>query len=471
MGNLPAVRSRTRSTNIVKFDTPPTPNSGLHHNLRLECSYVPTNSVLPPERALRKYSKRQMAVLKASISEYGFVRPILTGSDHRIIAGQGSWLAAKELGLGEVPIVIASHLTPEQARLYTMMDNRSAELSTWDNELLRLELGDLLSLNLSGALDLNIELSGFTTAEVDKHLHVDFGEDKEKIPEVEAAAITQLGDGYKLGGHHFICGNALEEDSYVRLMGHECAQMVFADAPYNVKIDGNVSGQGKKRHREFAMASGEMSQEQFIAFLTTVFTHLVAYSIDGSIHYQCMDWKHLGELLAAGRAAYTEFKNLCVWTKDNAGMGSFYRSQHELVFVWKSGEASHINNFGLGETGRWRSNVWRYAGRNSFGKDRDEALASHPTVKPLSLVADAIRDCSKRGGIILDPFAGSGTTLIAAEMTGRRARLIELDPLYCDVIVRRWQRRTGNAAVHVTTGLTFDELAEERGAASSDEEA
>jgi DNA modification methylase len=444
----------------------------LHKQTELHCHYVDPATLLPPKRVLRKYSKRQIVVLKASVSEYGFIRPILTDGDRRIIAGHGAWLAAKELGLSSVPIVVAQHLTPEQARLYAMMDNKSAELSAWNGDLLTKELRELLDLDLSGVLDLNIELSGFATAEIDKLLEVSLGEDGDSVPDVEPVAITQPGYLYMLGDNHkLLCGNALEEESYVRLLGEERAQMVFADAPYNVKIGGNVSGLGKVRHREFAMASGEMSPEQFIGFLTTGFNNLARFSVDGSIHFQCIDWKHIEEMMAAGRAAYSELKNFCVWIKENAGMGSFYRSQHELVLVWKSGKAPHINNFGLGETGRWRSNAWNYAGCNSFGKDRDEALASHPTVKPQGLVADAIRDCSKRGGIVLDPFGGSGTTLIAAEMTGRKARLIELDPLYCDVIVRRWQKRTGKRAIEVESGMSFDELAQERGVLLPVEEA
>ena len=242
--------------------------------------------------------------------------------------------------------------------------------------------------------------------------------------------------------------------------------MIFADPPYNVPIAGHVSGLGKVQHREFAMASGEMTPPEFTQFLTDVFGHLVANSIDGAIHFQCMDWRHMQEMLAAGHAVYDELKNLIIWVKSNAGMGTFYRSQHELLFAWKAGTAPHINNFGLGETGRWRSNVWTYAGCNTFKKGRDAELAMHSTVKPLSLVADAIRDCSKRGGLILDPFGGSGTTLIAAEKTGRRARLIEIDPLYCDVIVRRWQAETGRQAVLEATGDTFDAVADAAGMAA-----
>jgi hypothetical protein len=330
MTNPPVVRKRTRSIVAHSSDKiEKTPCNSLHQNNELRYLHVDPTTLLPPKRVLRKYSKRQMVVLKASVSEYGFIRPIRTDGDRRIIAGHGAWLAAKELGLSSVPIVVAQHLTPEQARLYAMMDNKSAELSAWNGDLLTKELRELLDLDLSGVLDLNIELSGFATAEIDKLLEVSLGEDGDSVPDVEPVAITQPGYLYMLGDNHkLLCGNALEEESYVRLLGQERAQMVFADAPYNVKIGGNVSGLGKVRHREFEMASGEMSPEQFIGFLTTGFNHLARFSVDGSIHFQCIDWKHIEEMMAAGRAAYGELKNFCVWIKENAGMGSFYRSQH-----------------------------------------------------------------------------------------------------------------------------------------------
>ena len=206
------------------------------------------------------------------------------------------------------------------------------------------------------------------------------------------------------------------------------------------------------------MTSGEMSEAQFTAFLGSAFRNLAEHSVDGSIHFICMDWRHLQEMLTAGRTAYGELKNLIVWNKDNGGMGAFYRSKHELVFVFKNGSAPHINNFGLGQHGRYRTNVWDYAGVNSLKADRDEELAMHPTVKPVAMVADAIRDCSRRGGIVLDAFSGSGTTIIAAEQTGRRARAIELDPRYVDVAIRRWQQMTGGSAKLVGTDSSFDEL-------------
>jgi DNA modification methylase len=265
-----------------------------------------------------------------------------------------------------------------------------------------------------------------------------------------------------LAGHRVLCANALDATAYETLMAGERAEMVFTDPPYNVPIDGHVSGLGRVRHREFAMASGEMTEGDFTEFLQTAFRHLAANSADGAIHYICMDWRHMWETLNAGRAVYSELKNLAVWNKTNGGMGTFYRSKHELVFVWKSGKAPHVNNFELGQHGRYRSNVWDYAGINTMRAGRMEELAMHPTVKPVAMVADAIRDCSRRKGIILDPFLGSGTTLMAAERTGRRVRGIEMDPGYVDVAIRRWQTYTGKAAHLADTGRSFEEVEDQR---------
>jgi DNA modification methylase len=252
--------------------------------------------------------------------------------------------------------------------------------------------------------------------------------------------------------------DALQAESFGILMDGEKAQFVLTDPPYNVRIKNNVSGFGRVCHDDFAMACGEMSKSEFTEFLAKAFHHLVGHTVEGSIHQIFMDWRHMEEMMAAGREVYSELKNLVVWVKSNAGMGSFYRSRHELVFVWKNGDAPHVNNIQLGQFGRSRTNVWEYAGASSFGGDRLEQLASHPTCKPVVMLADAIRDCSRRGDLVLDPFGGSGSTLIAAESTGREARLLELDPHYCDVIVRRWQAVTGKRGVHAATNLTFDEL-------------
>jgi DNA modification methylase len=267
-----------------------------------------------------------------------------------------------------------------------------------------------------------------------------------------------------LGNHRLLCADAREEAAYDRLLEGAKAAFVFTDPPYNVAIDGNVCGLGRTRHREFAMGSGEMSEAEFATFLQTVFGRLAEHTVDGSIHQVCMDWRHMWEMLAAGRAVYSELKNLCVWNKANAGMGSFYRSKHELIFVWKNGGTGHINNFELGQHGRNRTNVWDYAGVNSLRAGRLEELAMHPTVKPVALVADAIKDCSDRGSLVLDPFCGSGTSLIAAERTGRKARSLEIDPAYVDVAVRRWQTYTGKAAILAASGETFETIEEQRAA-------
>ena len=264
-----------------------------------------------------------------------------------------------------------------------------------------------------------------------------------------------------LGAHRLLCGDALDEGSYVTLLDGAKASLIFTDPPYNVAIDGHVGGKGQIHHRDFAMACGEMTSPAFSTFLTKTFQLLGANSIDGSIHYACMDWRHMQEMLAAGYAVYSELKNLCVWNKSNGGMGTFYRSKHELVFVWKSGTAPHLNNFELGQHGRNRTNVWDYPGVNTFRSGRMDELQMHPTVKPVALIADAIRDCSKQGNIVLDPFCGSGTILIAAERTGRKARALEIDPAYVDVAIRRWEALTGKSAT-LPSGETFEEIAEQR---------
>ncbi|HWH22820.1 MAG TPA: DNA methyltransferase [Allosphingosinicella sp.] len=423
-----------------------------------------------PFRKLRQHSKRSQKALEVAIREQGFLSPIVVDCERRILAGYGRWLAAKSIGLEKVPIIEASHLNDEQRRTFAIGDNQLASLSSWDLEELRVELTEL-SFNHN----LDLEITGLTTSEIDRILTAvprsapEGEESDEDIPEVQAEAITRAGQKWQLGSHRLVCGSSLEQQTYEELMGAERAQIVFGDSPYNVPAS-MISGLGKHRHADFKMAAGEKSPAEFTDFLATAFGLCATFSVDGSIHYQCMDWRHMGEMLEAGNRAYSELKNLVVWKKHSAGMGSFYRSHHELVFVWKNGTEPHINNFGLGDTGRYRTNVVDYPGNAGFHKDRDEELASHATVKPWSMVADFLRDCSKRGGIVLDPFGGSGTTLIAAERTGRRARLIELDPLYCDVTVRRWQKLTGREAILVETGETFAEV-EERVLEGSQEDA
>lgn len=402
----------------------------------------------PYERNARKHSDKQISQIAASINQFGFNNPVLIDANDTIIAGHGRWLAASRLKMTEIPTICLDHLSPAEVKAYILADNKLAELAGWDEEILAIELEHLISLDL----DFDIGITGFETGEIDFIIGGAVSQKLDPADEViEAAvdtpAVTQPGDLWLLGDHKLFCGDSLNETSYRTLMGVERAQMVFTDPPYNVPIDGHVCGKGAIKHREFEMGVGEMTEQEFTRFLATSMALLISYASPGAISFYCMDWRHMAEILKAAEQTGLQLKNLCVWVKDNGGMGSLYRSRHELVFMFKNGDIPHINNVQLGKHGRYRTNVWEYAGINSMGKDRMAELAMHPTVKPINLVADAIKDCSKRNGIILDPFGGSGTTLIAAEKTGRKARLIELDPHYCDVIVKRWEKLTGQKAI------------------------
>ena len=421
----------------------------------LSITYRSPAELKPRATNPRTHTKKQIQQIAASIKEFGFINPVLIDGAGGIIAGHGRVEAAKLIGMSDIPTVCVDHLTPAQIRAYVIADNKLAENAGWDRALLALELEEL-----SVDLNFDVTITGFDTAESDlliQELHEGAPDEADEIPEVDRSmpAVSRRGDLWRIGEHALLCGDALGKDNYNKLLGAEKAQMVFTDPPYNVAIAGNVSGLGKITHREFAMASGEMSAEEFTKFLEVAFIRLAEFSINGSLHFVCMDWRHMRELLDAAAKPYRELKNLCVWSKTNAGMGSLYRSQHELVFVFKNGSAAHINNVELGRYGRNRSNVWNYAGLNSFGNDRDTELTMHPTVKPVALVADAILDCSKRGGIVLDAFAGSGSTLIAAEKTGRRGCGIEIDPYYVDTIIRRFEAVHGLKAVHAGSNLDF----------------
>jgi DNA methylase/ParB-like nuclease domain len=417
---------------------------------------VPITALRPYPANARAHSKQQITQLALAIQEFGMIGPIVIDGENTILSGHARVDAVKQLGWDAVPAIRVEHLSEAQKRAYILADNRLAELASWDKAKLARELQYLVDLNYE------VEITGFETPQIDlifeEAASADAEDPADWTPPVDRAKppVSRFGDAWWLGRHRLLCADARERGSYQGLLGSECAQMVFTDAPYNVPIKGHVSG--RQRHGEFVMASGEMPTAVFEKdFLTPVLKHLAAFSRDGSIHFHCMDWRHAGEMLAAGKAAYSELKNLCVWCKTNGGMGSLYRSQHELVFVWKSGKAPHINNIELGRHGRNRTNLWQYPGVNSFGAERDAELSMHPTVKPVALVADAILDCSKRNGLILDPFVGSGTTIIAAERTGRKAAAIELDPRYVDTAIRRWLALIGSAAVHASTGLTFAE--------------
>lgn len=405
----------------------------------------------------RTHSKEQVRKIAASIRRFGFRNPVLVDENNNVIAGHGRLLAAAELKLASVPTLVLANMTEAERRAYVIADNRLAELAGWDEDRLASELAAI------GGLDGDFDLSftGFDGGALERLLELAAGSgsggDEVVDVDTDSPAVSRTGDIWILGDHRLIVGDALDRTVFERLMKGELAQMVITDPPYNVPIEGHVCGLGKVKHAEFAMASGEMNEAEFEAFLSTSLANLAHFSKDGSIHYVFMDWRHMSEVIAAGQAAYAELKNLVVWNKDNGGMGAFYRSKHELVFVFKKGVAKHINNFGLGENGRYRTNVWDYPGISSLGPDRAEQLAMHPTVKPVAMIADAMRDCSRRKGIVIDAFSGSGTTIIAAEETGRRARAIEIDPRYADVAVRRWQSVTGRQALLDEGGLAFND--------------
>jgi DNA modification methylase len=406
----------------------------------------------PWAKNTRTHSKKQLKQLAKSIETFGFNNPVLIDETNTILAGHGRIEAAKLLGLEKVPCVRVEHMTPEQKRAYVIADNKLALNAGWDEDLLAEELGALSELDLG----FDIGVIGFEIAEIDSLMEAVAPEepgdpDDDVVPDGQARR-CQLGDVWQLGSHRLACGDALDPDVVDQLMGGEQARMVFMDPPYNVKIDGHVGGSGKIKHREFAMASGEMSVAAFTKFLTGAFENLAAHSVDGSIHFICMDWRHMGEMLAAGHRVYDDLKNMIVWAKDNGGMGTFYRSRHELIFAWKKGDAPHVNTFELGQHGRYRTNVWNYRGVNTMRAGRMEELSLHPTVKPVQMIADAIKDVSGRGDVVLDLFGGSGSTLIAAHKTGRRAYLCELDETYCDTILTRWEAYAKDEAEQVLCG-------------------
>lgn len=420
----------------------------------LTVAYLDISELVPHPTNARTHSAKQTAQIARSIETFGWTNPILVDEAGHVLAGHGRLAAAKKLSLTSVPTICLAHMTKAQKRAYVIADNRLSEMAGWDRGILASEFKEIQLLDA----DFCLELTGFDLGEIEIYLDNESTSEEDAVQPANRSRppVSRLGDVWELGPHRLICGNALEPSCYKALLGDELAQMIISDCPYNVPMRGHATGQGKVKHPEFVMASGEMSRDEFAAFLTASFRNFIEFSAPGSIHFLFMDWGHLAEMVAA-TSIYTEFKGLIIWNKTNAGMGTFYRSKHELVFAMKNGKAKHINNFGLGDKGRYRSNVWDYAGVNCWGQNRNAELAMHPTVKPVAMIADAIKDCSKKGGLILDAFCGSGTTIMAAEATGRRARAIELDPYYVDVAVRRWEEKTGKSAVHAATGATFAE--------------
>jgi DNA modification methylase len=403
---------------------------------RLAVTYRAIGDLVPDPRNARTHSKRQISQLTASIGEFGFTNPILADPDGHIIAGHGRLQAARAVGFTEVPTIILEGLSEAQKRALRIADNKIALNAGWDLEILQLELKELASL------DFDIDLTGFSTGEIDVILTAPVDPDDDVTPPVPAKPRTKPGDIWVLGDHRVGCGDGRDAEFLQRVIGSNSrVDAAFLDPPYNVRIGGHAVSAGS--HREFAMASGEMTEREFRCFLAATLGAAARLSRDGAVHFVCMDWRHMDDVAAVGSTIYGERLNLCIWNKSNAGMGSLYRSKHELVFVYRVGTAPHLNTVELGKHGRNRTNVWDYASVNSMRGSRREDLALHPTVKPTGMVADAIQDVTRRGDLVLDLFLGSGTTLMAAERTGRRFRGLDIDPAYVDVAIERWSARTG----------------------------
>jgi len=404
--------------------------------------HIATGALRPYPRNARTHSKKQLRQIADSIERFGFTNPVLIDETGMILAGHGRVEAAKLLGMTEVPCLRFDHMTAAEKRAYVLADNKLALNAGWDLEILQLELSELASTEL----DIDPALTGFSVGEIDVILKATPDPDDEVVPALPITPRTKPGDIWILGEHRVGCGDSRDIAFLQAIIGgDEQIDAAFLDPPYNVKISGNAVSKGT--HREFAMASGEMSEGEFRCFLSDTLGAAARVSRDGAVHFICMDWRHMDDISAVGRQLYGELLNLCVWNKSNAGMGSLYRSKHELVFVYRVGDTPHLNNVELGKHGRNRTNVWDYASVNSLKGSRREDLALHPTVKPTGLVADAIQDVTRRGDIILDLFLGSGTTLMAADRVGRRFRGLDIDPAYVDVAIERWSQRSGREPI------------------------
>jgi len=429
-------------------------------SLRVE--YLTPSQLKPARRELRRRTRQHVQRIARSMSEFGCLVPIIVDAGLQIVAGQTRLDAAKLLGLTSVPVIRVEHLTDAQLRLFAIADNKLPEGVEWDKDALRIELGEIELV----APEMDLSSSGFAIAEIDtmygRHRVTELSDDDRQVAPDAAEAISCLGDRWHLGRHMLGCGDARDGTLLNDLLGGRKVRALVSDPPWNLKIEGVVSGNGKKKHADFIMAAGEMTKPDFTVFLAEFLETAKLHLVDGALLYVYMVWRNYDALVAAAVSAGLEQENMLVWCKDNAGMGSMYRSQHELIGFFKYGSVSHTNNINLGRHGRNRANVLFYPGVNSFGKGRDAALATHPTCKPVAMLADLLLDCSDPGEVVLDPFGGSGSTLIAAERVERVACLIELDPKYVDAIVRRFEDVAGTEAVHAESGLTFAQVESER---------
>lgn len=405
--------------------------------------------IIASNKSLRKHYRKQLQKIINAIKKFGFTNPLLVDKQLRLLAGELRLLAAKELGMKQIPVIILEDLTEEEAEAIRILDNRIAEDSEWNYANLQEAIENL------GKFDISFEDLGFETVDYDKiFLNPDLEESEVKNSEQENAdwldanipPKANLWDLWRLGDHFILCGNSLLQKAFETLMQGELAQIVITDPPYNCKVNGHVCGSGKIKHDEFAMASGEMTEAEFAEFISGFMQHLVQFSSNGSLHYIFMDWRNINILLTQGKKYYTELKDIAIWNKLSAGMGSLYRSQHEMIPIFKNGKAKHQNHIQLGKYGRYRTNVWDYPGVRATNPESLELLKFHPTPKNVGMLHSILLDTSSKNDIVLDCFGGSGSTLLAAERSKRRARLIEIDPRYVDVCIYRWEKETGKTA-------------------------
>lgn len=437
----------------------------LRNSLSIQC--VAIDTLRPAADPVRRHPKKQLEKVRRSLAAFGQVRPILVGPTGEIVDLELVWLALKANGATHVDVMVVADLSPDELTALRLALNRTAMDAEWDGQNLRSVLEQLVDVNF------DLELTGFEAPEIDHYLHLDephanVEENGSDIPPVEGNALSAPGDIWALGNHRVGCGSATDQAFVRRVLNGRTANVCFVDPPYNVKVDGFISGKGQHRHREFVQGAGELSTDEYFALLRDSLFVLKACCVPTALVYACIDWRHVMEMTVAGRACDMPLYTICVWTKTNGGMGGIYRSQHELICVFRAGAASPLNNVELGRHGRNRTNVWSYAGMSSFGKQRDELLGVHPTVKPVAMIADVLRDVTKRGGVVLDTFLGSGSTLMAAQETGRICCGVDLDPLYVDVAIRRWQNATGREGVLLDSGEPFNALARRLLAAPSE---
>ena len=431
----------------------------------LELIYLPPGEIQPYPDNARVHPEEQLKMIEASIAAFDFNNPVLVTPEHVLIAGHGRLEAAKKLGLERVPALVLAHLSEAQQRAYRVADNAIMLKGEWSLELLAQELEFVSAVDF----DIPVEALGFEMGEIAfliddaKSAASRGGNDEEEVvePDRSLASVSRLGDIWQIGPHGVICGDARDRATYARLLGDRRADVVISDMPWNVPYKGHIGGLGKVQHEEFVMASGEMTREEFRGFTKDVLVLQSDFSRPGALSLQFIDWRSVADMIEVGEEVYDALINLCVWVKPNGGMGSLWRSRHELICVFRTKGARHQNNVQLGKHGRNRTNVWEYAGASSFGAERMKNLAAHATCKPVAMIAEAIKDCTNRGDLVLDAFLGSGTTVMAAHESGRVGAGIELDPHYVDVAVQRIAEVVGTEPVH-EDGRSFEEVREQR---------